>query len=41
MTKKMAPMIGDRGILALGYSADNIFDAAYKQGIISQSAFVL
>mgnify|MGYP002074523383 CR=1 FL=1 len=41
VTKKLAPRIGDRGILALGYDANNIFDAAYEQGIIKTSAFVL
>jgi hypothetical protein len=34
VTKKQAPKIGDRGILALGFDAENIFDTAYKSGLL-------
>lgn len=41
VTKKQAPKIGNRGILALGYDAENIFDTGYKQGLLATSAFVV
>lgn len=33
--------MGNMGLIALGYNQDNIFDAAYKQGIIAGSTFIL
>lgn len=41
VTVKKAPLMGNRGLVALGYSEDNIFDAAFKAGKISTSTFIL
>ena len=33
--------MGNRGLVALGYAAENIFDSAFKQGLIATNAFIL
>lgn len=41
VTEKRAPLMGNRGLVALGYSEDNIFDFAYNKGKISTSTFII
>lgn len=41
VTVKRAPLMGNRGLVALGYSENNIFDSAFSQGKISTSAFII